>query len=152
MRTTLYGYIEEMDFWRPPVENEVKKHNHSVINSLPMADKWPPLSREMFALTHNSVHDVPRVNLEYDGRIIHFAANLKSVEHELDEWIIKYEDLLDKLIWFESKVHFQTEYTSLQTLQWSVDLNVYGVQHDGTFPHAIDRSCWKFESTWEAKT
>ncbi|WP_298903463.1 hypothetical protein [uncultured Psychroserpens sp.] len=152
MRTTLYGYIEEMDFWKSPVQNKVKKHNHEVIKQLNKADEWPPLSYEMFSITHNSSHEIPRANLEYSGRIIHFGANLKSVEYELDEWIAKYEKLLSELIWLESKVHFQTEYSELQTLSWSVDLNTYKVIHNGEFPENIDKSCWNFESTWKRQT
>lgn len=149
MRTTLYGYIEEMDFWKKPVTDEVKRHNYKEIKNLKTNDEWPPLSSEMFSITSNSNTEIYRPNLEYSGRIIHFGANLKSVEYELDEWIIKYEKLLSKLIWLESKVHFQTEYSKLQTLTWSVDLNIYKVLHNGQFPMAIDKSCWNFESTWK---
>ncbi|WP_298549279.1 hypothetical protein [uncultured Aquimarina sp.] len=151
MRTTLYGYIEEMDFWKSPIINQVKKHNHAVINNLKKDDEWPPLSKEMFSITSNSNNEIYRPNMEYSGRIIHFGANLKSVEHEIDEWIIKFEELLSKLIWLESKVHFQTEYSELQTLSWRVDLNIYKVIHDGKFPNVIDNSCWNFESTWHTE-
>lgn len=149
MRTTLYGYIEEMNFWKSPIINEVKRHNHKVIRNLKNDDEWPPLSREMFAITCNSNNEIYRPNMEYSGRIIHFGANLKSVEYELNEWIVKYEKLLSKLIWLESKVHFQTEYAELQTLSWRVNLNSYKVNHNGEFPKPIDKSCWNFESTWE---
>ncbi|WP_299611260.1 hypothetical protein [uncultured Aquimarina sp.] len=151
MRTTLYGYIEEMDFWQSPIKNQVKKHNYKTINDLNTDDDWPPLSREMFAITSNINRELYRPNMEYSGRIIHFGANLKSVEHEIDEWIIKFEQLLSKLIWIESKVHFQTEYSELQTLCWRVDLNTYKVFHNGHFPNSLDKSCWNFESTWHSE-
>ena len=149
MRTTLYGYIEEMDFWKNPIINKVKRHNHKIIRNLKNDDEWPPLSKEMFAITCNSNNEIYRPNMEYSGRIIHFGANLKSVEHELNEWIVKYEKLLSELIWLESKVHFQTEYAELQTLNWRVDLNQYEIIHNGKFPKPIDKSCWSFESTWK---
>ena len=154
MRTTLYGYIEEMDFWKSPIRNQVKKHNHNVIKSLKTNDEWPPLSKEMFSLTSNVSNlrrDLGGPNLEYSGRIIHFGANLKSVEHEIDEWIIKFEELLSKLIWIESKVHFQTEYCELQTLHWRVDLIKYPKNKADEFPKLIDKECWEFKSTWELK-
>ncbi|MDC8003916.1 hypothetical protein POV27_07620 [Aureisphaera galaxeae] len=149
MRTTLYGYIEEMDFWKDPIKTEVQNHNARVIESLNVDDEWPPLSREMFSITRNSKDEVYRPNLEYSGRIIHFGANLKSVEHELDEWVEKFEVLLSRLLWIESKVHFQTEYCELQTLQWNVGLNAYNVRNDGKFPDAVQKSLWEFKSTWE---
>lgn len=149
MRTTLYGYIEEMDFWKSPIKNKVKSHNHKVIGSLKNDDEWPPLSKEMFAITSNHNNEIYRPNLEYSGRIIHFGANLKSVEYELKEWVIKYEKLLSELIWLESKVHFQTEYSELQTLTWRVDLNTYDIIHDQSFPIPINKSHWNFESTWD---
>jgi hypothetical protein len=152
MKTTLYGYIEEMDFWKNPIKNQVKKHNYAVIESLKMNDEWPPLSKEMFSLTCNTITELRGPNLEYSGRIIHFAANLKSVEQEIEEWIIKFENLLSKLIWLESNVHFQTEYCELQTLSWSVDLNKYSIKHDEIFPELIDKKAIEFKSTWDLKT
>ena len=151
MRTTLYGYIEEMEFLKDPIQEQVKNHNSQVIFSLNNQDPWPPLSKEMFHITRNSTNEIPRANLEYSGGIIHFAGNFKSIEHEIEEWIIKFENLLSKLIWIEAKVHFQTEYADLQTLNWYVDLNKYGVENDDKFPKLIHKSNWIFESTWELK-
>lgn len=42
MRTTIYGYIEEMDFWNTPIREQVRAHNEAVVNSLVSSDKWPP--------------------------------------------------------------------------------------------------------------
>src|ERR1041384_985719 len=114
MRTTLYGYIEELDLGRHPLHQEARDHNTQVIASLQERDGWPPLSREMFAISENSVTG-PGCDLEYSGRIIHFGANLKSVEHEWKEWKAKFEVLLAKLYFLEAKVHFQTEYSLLET-------------------------------------
>lgn len=147
MRTTLYGYIEEMDFWQSPVSNRVKRHNQKMIKSLKLGDQWPPLSREMFSICHN-LEKQSGPNLEYGGRVIHFGANLKSVEYELKEWISKFEALLAQLLWRHAKAHFKTEYDDLQTLSWEVDLNKYTVRHDGEFPAPINKSQWVFASTW----
>ena len=96
MRTTIYGYIEEMDFWKDPIRRSVRKHNSTVIKSLPKGDTWPPLSVEMFAICNNYKSD-PGPNFEYFARIIHFGANLKSVEHDWIEWKTKFEILLTNL-------------------------------------------------------
>jgi hypothetical protein len=149
MRTIIYGYIEEMDFWkRGPVSSYVRKHNSRVISGLPIADRWPPVSKEMFTITNNFKNH-PGPNFEYSGRVIHFAANLKSVEMEWKEWKKKFELLLFSLFFLEAKVHFQTEYSSVQTTQWRVDLLKYHVPHDGSIPSIIDPTVCDFESTYE---
>ena len=76
---------------------------------------------------------------------------MKSVENEIEEWIVKFECLLSKLIWVESKVHFQTEYCSLQTISWQVDVSKYPVEHNGEFPKLIDKDFVKRESSWSLK-
>ena len=136
MRTTIYGYIEEMDLWRDPVRSKIRKHNADVIRSLPIADPWPPLSREMFATTTNYKRaDGP--NLEYQGRIFHFGANLKSVEQEWGEWRLKFESLLARLYFLEAKVHVHPEYMLAATSTWMVDLLKYQVHDDGSMPSLI---------------
>jgi hypothetical protein len=136
MHTLLYGYIEEMDFWLDPIKKSIRKHNSSIIKTLPIADNWPPLSREMFAICNN-YKDHPGPNFEYWGRVIHFGANLKSVEYEWAEWKYKFETLLTRLYIMDARVHVQTEYMSLETTRWSVDLHKYKVVHDGSLPSPI---------------
>jgi hypothetical protein len=148
MRTTLYGYIEEMDFWLDPVKTKVREHNSNIISLLPKADNWPPLSLEMFAICNNDNENLGP-NFEYSGRIIHFGANLKSVELEWTEWRTKFENLLLNLFFLEAKVHFQTEYSELQTSSWTVDLLKYKIRHDDTMPIKIGNSVWEYESTWD---
>lgn len=109
MHTTIYGYIEEMDLWQDPIKKQIRKHNSRVISSLPLADGWPPLSKEMFAICNNHKNH-PGPNFEYWGRVIHFGANLKSVEYEWIEWKEKFENLLLKLLFSSARVHFKTEY------------------------------------------
>lgn len=148
MRTTIYGYIEEMDFWKDPIRSKVRKHNFEIIDSLPKADEWPPLSKEMFAIANN-FRNHPGPNVEYSGRIIHFGANLKSVEREWNEWKIKFENLLTNLFFIEARAHFKTEYSSLETSSWRIDLLKYKVKHDNLMPDKILKEHWEFESTYD---
>ena len=148
MKTTIYGYIEEMNFWVDPIKTQVIEHNTKVINSLPSSDTWPPLSREMFAICKNNLL-VPGPNLEYRGRIIHFGANLKSVELEWKEWKSKFEDFLTRLIFLEAVVHFRPEYASIQTNEWTVDILNYQIKHDGQMPDPVIKENWTYDSTWE---
>jgi hypothetical protein len=136
MHTVIYGYIQEMDFWLDPVKKKIRKHNSDIIAGLPVADIWPPLSREMFSICNNYKNN-PGPNFEYWGRIIHFGANLKSVEQEWAEWKSKFESLLIRLYFLEAKVHVQTEYMGLETSRWRVDLDKYEVLNDGKMPRPI---------------
>lgn len=83
-------------------------------------------------------------DLEYSGRIIHFGANLKSVEEDWGEWKQKFEALLKKLYWQEANVHFNTEYTTLQTFSWRVDLLKYDFGDKTKMPPAITEAHWQF--------
>jgi|SRR5688572_15758734 len=148
MRTTIYGYIEEMDFWKSPIANQVRKHNSTTIKLLPKGDSWPPLSYEMFAICNNHKNSLGP-NMEYFGRIIHFGANLKSVEYEWAEWRTKFESLLISLFFLEARVHFKTEYSPLETSSWRVDLSKYKVNHDNTMPRPVRIDECKYESTYD---
>lgn len=149
MRTTLYGYIEEMDFWEDPIRKSVREHNFEVIGSMPEGDDWPPLSKEMFSICSNN-KNFPGPNLEYLGRIIHFGANLKSVEIDWDEWKDKFELLLCRLFFLKAVVHFRPEYSGIQTNEWSIDLNRYQIKHNSEMPRPIVKEDWIFESTWRS--
>ena len=88
MTTFIYGVIEEYGLHYKRA-SEIYSHNEVVILNLPISDFWPPLSREMFAITKNDIKELGP-NLEYFGRMIHFAACLKSVESEWSEWKEKF--------------------------------------------------------------
>ena len=148
MRTTLYGYIEEMDFWKDPIKKNVRKYNSAVIKSLPTSDIWPPLSQEMFAICTN-YKDNTGPDFEYSGRIIHFGANLKSVEYEWVEWKTKFEGLLANLFFLNSRVHFQTEYSLPETASWQIDLLKYPIKHNNLMPVKIESKHWVYESTYD---
>jgi hypothetical protein len=148
MRTIISGYIEEMDFWKDPILKKVRKHNSSIISSLPKADDWPPLSKEMFAICNNYKNDLGP-NFEYSGRIIHFGANLNSVEYEWTEWKLKFETLLINLFFKEARAHFKTEYSLLTTSGWRVDLLKYPVKHDNKMPYQITNEHRDYESNFD---
>lgn len=120
MATRLYGCIVEFGL-DPATQAKMYKHNRKVINGLPQIDQWPPLTKNMFAFTHNFKEPSP--SYDYMGRLIHFGANFKSIENEWEEWKTKFENLLTQLYWLEADVHFKTEYAGIQTFTWSLDLS-----------------------------
>ena len=149
MRTTIYGYIEEMDFWKDPIRKTIREYNSNAANALPTGDHWPPLSKEMFAICENKNNKAHEVDLEYSGRIIHFGANLKSIEQDWEHWKSKFETFLSTLYFLEARVHFKTEYSLLETSSWRIDLLNYKVNHDGQMPTKIKHTDWQYESTFD---
>ncbi|UZR96393.1 hypothetical protein [Chondrinema litorale] len=94
MTTFIYGVIEEYGLNHRRLE-EIYPHNEKIISSLSTSNSWPPLSKEMFSITKND-KEIKLYNLEYWGRMIHFAACLKSVEYDWLEWKKKIENLLQR--------------------------------------------------------
>lgn len=149
MTTFIYGVIEEYGL-NTARRDEVYAHNEAVINRLQVSDSWPPLSKEMFSITKNDTA-IEGPNLEYWGRMIHFAACLKSVEYEWEEWKEKFENLLQNLYWTQAHVHFKTEYTGVISFNWRVDLGKWSIGEHPIVP--IKNEFWIFEDAenWENK-
>ena len=147
MTTFIYGVIEEYGLnlkWL----DEVYSHNEKVISSLPTSDPWPPLSKEMFSITKND-KEIEGPDLAYWGRMIHFAACLKSVEYEWGEWKEKFEHLLRQLYWTQAHVHFKTEYTGVISFAWKVDLKKWSITEKNIIQ--VKPEFWDFEDSnnWE---
>ena len=142
MTTFIYGVIEEYGL-NHNRKDEIYAHNESILSQLPTSDNWPPLSQNMFAITKGEL-------LEYSGRIIHFGACLKSVEHEWIEWKEKFENLLKEMYWLQAHVHFKTEYTGVVSFEWRIDLHKWSIDDTPIAP--IKEEYWEFEDCdkWES--
>ncbi|RQH12615.1 hypothetical protein [Okeania hirsuta] len=147
MTSIIYGVIEEYGLNLKKLE-EVYAHNEGIISALPTSDSWPPLSKEMFSITKND-SELKGPNLEYWGRMIHFAACLKSVEYEWREWKEKFEDLLLQMYWTQAHVHVKTEYSDIISFSWTLDLKKWSISEEAIRP--IKREFWDFEDAdnWE---
>ena len=87
--------------------------NRKAMLSLPQADDWPYLSREMFAF--------PRVEHSadlYQTEVMHFGASYRAIEYEWNAWMKKFEELLDKMYWVSAVVHLETELAGVHTFTW----------------------------------
>lgn len=87
--------------------------NREVMLSLPAADEWPFLSREMFS--------VPTIEMGaggYQTEVMHFGASYKAVEYEWEQWIAKFEEMLEKMFWVSATVHLETELSGTHTFIW----------------------------------
>lgn len=110
----VYGCIKDT------IANEDEIHrrrvNRRAMLSLPKADDWPFLSQEMFS--------IPRIETgqgNYQTEVMHFGASYKAVEYEWDQWISKFEELLNKMYWVSATVHLETELSGTHTFSWVSD-------------------------------
>ncbi|MGJ8685118.1 MAG: hypothetical protein ACSHWW_10870 [Nonlabens sp.] len=153
MATRIYGCITEWDHGliNSEIQNGINTHNQNIIENLPLQSEWPPLVRKMFAITDNSDFNHEGPNFAYGGRLIHFGANLKSVEYEWKEWKVKFEKLLSELIWSHAEVHFVTEYTEVQTFQWCINSSKLLKENKREITNPIERKFWDYEGikTWD---
>jgi hypothetical protein len=119
------------------------------LKSLPEFDEWPPLTRQMFAITQDSDFKTTPPTYEYSGRAFHFGGQFKSIEYEWREWKAKFEILLTKLVWKSAFVHFNTGYAVTQTFEWRLDSNKWAPYDKSDFQ--IKPEYWDFEGdeTWE---
>jgi len=111
-QSLIYGVIETFSVGtqRP----EADERTQAALSALPDDDEWPFLVRSMFSATFNE-----HVSVAYLYRPIHFAASLKEVEGEWEEWLVKFERLLAKLDGITAVVHLETELVGTHTYHWS---------------------------------
>ena len=127
-------------------------HNNQIIDTLPVNDGWPPLSKEMFAFTNNTDQLIPGPHLDYTGRLLHFGASFKSIEHEWNDWKVKFETLLTKLYWLDAHVHLKTEYSDVDSFEWTIDLRKWSIESDTIPPINSDHWVYKGADAWYTKS
>ena len=135
MKTIMYGYIEEVD------NILVVNKNNQVINLL--NDKnWPPLNKSFFNVYSNKNHD-PFYGA-YEGRLILLGGNYKSIELELEEWLIKFENILKKLYWNKVELYIKPEYSEPILFTWDIIIDIREVISKINNSSEIKESDWKF--------
>lgn len=110
----VYGCIRDSSGHHNMVERQYC--NRQVIFSLPKDDEWPFLSQDMFSLSH---FDSSQTNT-FQSPIIHFGAAYRAIEYEWDEWIIHFENLLNRMYWVSATVHLETELFGMHAFSWQV--------------------------------
>lgn len=107
----VYGCIKDCaDF---ATDSERRRNNRQVMLTLPSADDWPYVSREMFS--------IPRIEVgldNYHTEVIHFGASYKAIEYEWSQWMTQFEHLLSQLYWVSAVVHLETELAGTHTFTW----------------------------------
>ena len=108
----VYGCIKDLPFAQDQYQH--RDANRVAISSLPAANEWPLICREMFSL--------PTANLNaghYQTEVLHFGASYKAIEYEWEQWIIDFETLLQKMYWVSVNVHLETELSGIHTFTWN---------------------------------
>ena len=112
----VYGCIKDSaDF---SMDSERRRNNRKVMVTLPAADDWPYLCREMFS--------IPRIEVGYDNyhtEVMHFGASYKAIEYEWNQWMAKFEALLAQMYWMSAVVHLETELSGTHTFTWESTSN-----------------------------
>lgn len=90
-----------------------RRINREAVLSLPSADEWPFLCRDMF-----SIPTIKVKQSQYQTDVIHFGASYRAVEYEWNHWIQKFEELLRSMYWVSATVHLETELSGIHSFTW----------------------------------
>lgn len=112
----VYGCIKDVSGIN--LDPSRRKVNRDAMLSLPQADEWPYLNREMF-----SVPKVEIISDLYQTEVMHFGASYKAIEYEWSAWITKFEELLERMYWVSAVVHLETEFSGIHTFNWEANDN-----------------------------
>lgn len=100
----IFGFIRGLGFHKHQLASDggygLADRNAEAINSLPVNDEWPPLSRSMFGASFNE-REI------YGGQVIHFGAAFKNIDEDDEDWQLwlkKFENLLSKMWWYHAQV------------------------------------------------
>jgi len=103
-----------------------------VIHALPEQDAWPYLTRDLFA--------IPAREHSYWDHLVTFGTIYNGVERAWEEWLEKFEALLQRLDWDEAHVYLQTDAWGSYDYHWKRTYTEVP-QEDGD---AIVISGWEF--------
>lgn len=97
--------------------HKLMRLNKNIIKGLPANyDNFPWITRNMFSAPD------PDQDHIYCSQAIAFGASYKSVEHEWDEWLDRFEAILKQLYWSSAIIHLETELVGDHKYEWLADL------------------------------
>ncbi|WP_317929240.1 hypothetical protein [Halioxenophilus sp. WMMB6] len=102
----VYGCIIDT----PSENSERRVINSNAMSSLPSADQWPFLAKEMFSEPANPGSG--------QSRVVHFGASYRGIEYEWQSWLEQFEQLLQRMYWVSAKVHLETVLSGTHTFTW----------------------------------
>jgi hypothetical protein len=116
-QTIIYGYIQGAE-WMSSDVHKLHRLNREVIHSLPVKDRFPHLTHDMFSIPGDSPEQGT-----FRSQVIHFAASMKEAELQWKKWLEKFEDVLRRLYWFNAKVHLRADVIGDYDYEWTVEAN-----------------------------
>jgi hypothetical protein len=115
--SVVYGCITDTIYSGENAEvAERRRINSEVMAQLPSIEDWPLLSREMFSAPV-SAHLLDDSQTD----VMHFGTSYKAVEHEWEQWIGKFEEMLKRMYWVSATVHLETELNGRHTFTWEAE-------------------------------
>ena len=118
--SSIFGLIHVPLNWQGAEER-----NGATLAELPLDDRYPALSRSMFAATSASQ--------SYRDQPIHYGATIKALPECWHEWVANFESLLHQMTWLSVSARLETEYIDNFDYWWA----------------AVDRSPDKPVTNWE---
>lgn len=104
--------------WKTDNYHKLHRLNKSIILNLAQNDNnFPWITKNMF-LVPDPDHDQI-----YREQVIVFGASYKSVEHDWDEWLEKFENILKQLFWTSATIHLETELVGNHSYNWTIDFD-----------------------------
>lgn len=113
--------------------------NKVIIDELPDKDEeYPFISRTMF--------HVPEPLGDFQagtarGQVITFGATYKDIEEHWLAWLTKFEEILEKLYWYNAVIHLESEYYKTHTYKWKSNVGKPGV--NTALPSKIEKREWE---------
>lgn len=131
MTDILHGYIIEKSAGRgDSVQQEnIRKHNWSVIEELPSENRWPPLHSKMF-------YAVPSAHLlQYKDPLILVGGSFKQIVDDWDDWLKMFESMIQKMYWEEIVISLESELVGPRQFRWKPKSEWFiGMTNEGLQP------------------
>jgi len=113
----VYGNIIG-EAWKSGDYHKLHRLNKYLIDALPADDPvFPWITRNMFL-----VPDPDRDKM-YRDQVIVFGASYKTIQHEWEKWLEKFEAILRELYWSSATIHLETDLVGNHTFEWVFDIN-----------------------------
>jgi|KBSSwiStaDraftv2_1062776.scaffolds.fasta_scaffold02198_2 hypothetical protein len=137
--SVVYGCIKDVVFTSDMEQTRLRRlANRRVLASLPSIEDWPLISREMFVLPSETL-----VVDDLHTDVVPFGNSYKGVEYEWQQWLQRFEDLLQNMFWVSATVHLETEFNGTHTFTWHADQD-YHAPNSGPLSMRCE---WMHEAT-----